>query len=185
MRIIGKQLVVALASAVSPLRKPGADTVRQMPGFCVMKPAMDAAYPAFCSCRNEITRRPARLQPAREVGDRDAGQAEDRIDAVQLEGVDDELKAVGLLCLALDLAARLRRGVGGRCGGLGGYLVHVSSPIGGGHVSGAARALAAGRCEGAADAVFVQAAPQFARSRLQRREPGESSKVEPRLLGFF
>ena len=58
MRIIGKQLVVALASAVKPLRKPGADTVRQMPGFCVMNPAMDAAYPAFCSCRNEITRRP-------------------------------------------------------------------------------------------------------------------------------
>ena len=43
MRIIGKQLVVALANAVKPLRKPGADTVRQMPGFCVMKPVMDAA----------------------------------------------------------------------------------------------------------------------------------------------
>ena len=49
MRIIGKQLVVALASAVNPLRKPGADTVRQMPGLPVMKPAMEAAYPAFCS----------------------------------------------------------------------------------------------------------------------------------------
>ena len=60
MRIIGKQLVVALASAVRPLRKPGADTVRQMPGLPVMKPAMDAAYPAFCSCRKEITRSPAR-----------------------------------------------------------------------------------------------------------------------------
>src|SRR6188768_1084388 len=58
MRIIGKQLVVAWASAVRPLRKPGADTVRQMPGFCVMNPAMEAAYPAFCSWRNEITRRP-------------------------------------------------------------------------------------------------------------------------------
>ena len=43
MRIIGKQLVVACASAVRPLRKPGADTVRQMPGLPVMKPAMDAA----------------------------------------------------------------------------------------------------------------------------------------------
>ena len=59
MRIIGKQLVVALASAVSPFRKPGADTVRQMPGLPVMKPAMDAAYPAFCSWRKEITRMPA------------------------------------------------------------------------------------------------------------------------------
>ncbi len=59
MRIIGKQLVVALASAVKPLRKPGADTVRQMPGLPVMKPAMEAAYPAFCSCRKEITRNPA------------------------------------------------------------------------------------------------------------------------------
>ncbi len=59
MRIIGKQLVVALASAASPFMKPGADTVRQMPGFCDMKPAMEAAYPAFCSCRKEITRSPA------------------------------------------------------------------------------------------------------------------------------
>ena len=38
---------------------PGADTVRQMPGFCVMKPAIEAAYPAFCSWRKEITRSPA------------------------------------------------------------------------------------------------------------------------------
>ncbi len=59
MRIIGKQLTVACVSAVTPLRKPGADTVRQMPGFRVRKPAIDAAYPAFCSCRNEITRSPA------------------------------------------------------------------------------------------------------------------------------
>ena len=35
MRIIGKQLTVALDSDVRPLRKPGAETVRQMPGFCV------------------------------------------------------------------------------------------------------------------------------------------------------
>ena len=59
MRIIGKQLVVACASAVRPLRKPGADTVRQMPGFLVRKPAMAAALPAFCSWRNEMTRMPA------------------------------------------------------------------------------------------------------------------------------
>jgi hypothetical protein len=31
--IMGKPLVVALASATMPLRKPGAETVRQMPGF--------------------------------------------------------------------------------------------------------------------------------------------------------
>ena len=41
MRIIGKQLTVAWASALRPFRKPGADTVRQMPGFCVRKPAID------------------------------------------------------------------------------------------------------------------------------------------------
>jgi hypothetical protein len=52
-------LVVALASAVSPFRKPGADTVRQMPGFCVMKPAIAAALPAFCSWRKEMTRIPS------------------------------------------------------------------------------------------------------------------------------
>ena len=35
IRIIGKQFVVALANAVRPLRKPGADTVKHTPGFCV------------------------------------------------------------------------------------------------------------------------------------------------------
>ena len=43
MRIIGKQLVVAFASAVRPFRKPGAETVRQMPGLPVMNPAIEAA----------------------------------------------------------------------------------------------------------------------------------------------
>ena len=56
---MGKQLVVALARAVRPLRKPGADTVRQMPGFCVRKPAAAAALPACCSWRKEMTRMPA------------------------------------------------------------------------------------------------------------------------------
>ncbi len=46
-----------------------------------------------------------RLQLAREVGDRDAGQTEDRIDAVQLERLDDERETVGFLSLATDLAA--------------------------------------------------------------------------------
>jgi hypothetical protein len=35
------------------------------------------------------------LRPAGEIGNRDAGQAEDGVDAVQLQGVDDQLKAVG------------------------------------------------------------------------------------------
>src|SRR6267143_1268252 len=34
---------------------------------------------------------------AGEVGDRDTGQTEDRVDAVELEGIDDEVKAVGYI----------------------------------------------------------------------------------------
>src|SRR4030095_10047305 len=49
---------------------------------------------------------PGGLRPAREVGDRNAGQAVDRVEAVQLEGIDDQLKAIG----------RLLR-IGGRAGG--------------------------------------------------------------------
>jgi len=49
MRIIGQQLVVAWAKAVRPFKKPGAETVRQIPGFLVRNPAMAAALPAFCS----------------------------------------------------------------------------------------------------------------------------------------
>ena len=37
------------------------------------------------------------LCPAGKVGDRDAGQAEGRLDAVEFEGIDDQLKAVGHL----------------------------------------------------------------------------------------
>ena len=39
------------------------------------------------------------LRHAAEVGDRDAGQAEDRVDAVELERVDDEVEAVRQLLL--------------------------------------------------------------------------------------
>jgi hypothetical protein len=46
---IGKQFVVAFASATSPLRKPGADTVRHTPGFFVRNPAAAAACPALLS----------------------------------------------------------------------------------------------------------------------------------------
>ena len=52
-------LDVACARAGRPLGKPGAEAVRQMPGCFGRKPALDAAYPAFCSCRNEMTRMPA------------------------------------------------------------------------------------------------------------------------------
>ena len=47
--IIGKQLVVALAKATNPFRKPGAEAVMQMPGFWVRNPAIAAAFPADCS----------------------------------------------------------------------------------------------------------------------------------------
>jgi hypothetical protein len=35
------------------------------------------------------------LRLAQEVGDRDAGQGEDRVDVVELQRVDDEVEAVG------------------------------------------------------------------------------------------
>ena len=37
------------------------------------------------------------LRHARQVGDRDAGQGEDRVDVVELEGVDDKVETVGRL----------------------------------------------------------------------------------------
>ncbi len=52
--IIGKQFTVAAASETKPLRNPGADTVRQMPGRRVRKPAMAAALPAEASWRNPM-----------------------------------------------------------------------------------------------------------------------------------
>jgi hypothetical protein len=57
--IIGKQLVVALANATIPFRKPGAETVMQMPGLCVRNPAIAAAFPADCSCRKPKYRIPS------------------------------------------------------------------------------------------------------------------------------
>ncbi len=52
--IIGKQFVVALASATSPFRNPGADTVRQIPGRWLKNPAAAAAWPAGCSWRKPM-----------------------------------------------------------------------------------------------------------------------------------
>ena len=65
------------------------------------------------------------LHPPGEIGDRNAGQAEDRVDAVELEGVDDELEAVGLLRRRARRAAgdlgRTARGARSRRGG---YMFH-------------------------------------------------------------
>ena len=40
-------------------KKPGICLTVSAPGFFVRKPAMAAALPAFCSCRNEMTRMPS------------------------------------------------------------------------------------------------------------------------------
>ena len=50
----GKQLTVAFATAVRPLRKPGPDTVSKIPGFLVRNPAAAAALPALYSCRKPM-----------------------------------------------------------------------------------------------------------------------------------
>ena len=71
MRIIGKQLVVALASAANPFMKPGADTVRQMPGFCVMKPAMERRVAGILLMPERDHAQSCSLQLAREVGNRE------------------------------------------------------------------------------------------------------------------
>ena len=105
MRIIGKQLVVALASAVRPFRKPGAETVRQMPGFCVRKPAIDGGVAGVLLVAERDDAHALGLRQAREVGDRNAGQAEDRVDVVQLQRLDDEVEAV-------DRVFGVRAGVG-------------------------------------------------------------------------
>jgi hypothetical protein len=70
---------------------------------------MEAAYPAFCSWRNEITRRPeaCSFRVRSVIGD--AGKPEDRVDAVQLQRLDDELEAIGGF-----LRLRGGRGGGGR-----------------------------------------------------------------------
>src|SRR4051812_12267145 len=92
---IGKQFVVALASETSPLRKPGADTVRHTPGVWVRKPAAAAAFPALASWRKPDVANPGGLRDPREIGDRDADDAVDRADPVELQGIDQQMKSVG------------------------------------------------------------------------------------------
>jgi hypothetical protein len=54
--------------------------------------------------RNHAHARGLRL--AGEVGDRNAGQAEDRVDAVEFQGIDDQMKAVGQRCIGGDAGGR-------------------------------------------------------------------------------
>jgi hypothetical protein len=79
MRIIGKQLVVALASAGLPRHEPG--------------DGGGVAGVLLMTKRDHAQSRG--LRHAGEVRDRDARQAEDGVDAVELEGVDDQVKPVG------------------------------------------------------------------------------------------
>ena len=96
MRIIGKQLVVALASAASPFMKAGSGH-READARLLRHEAGDGrGVPGVLLMAEGDHAQSGRLQLAREVGDRDAGQTKDRIDAVQLEGIDDQLKTVGL-----------------------------------------------------------------------------------------
>ena len=73
-----------------------------------------------------MTRRPDALRHAAEIGDRDARHVIDRLDAVELERLDDEVKAVGQFAL----------GFGGRAFRFGfdccisQYISHDASPYG-------------------------------------------------------
>ena len=66
-----KQFVVALASATKPLRKPGADTVRQMPGRPV-KTRRGRSMSGITFVPKPDVREPRPLREARHVGDRNA-----------------------------------------------------------------------------------------------------------------
>jgi hypothetical protein len=83
------------------LRKPGAETVRQTPGFFRQE---------SCDCRGiaGVLFVPERdysyarsLRHTAQVRDRDARYAVDRIDAVELERIDDEMKAIRQLLLRI------------------------------------------------------------------------------------
>src|SRR5437762_50550 len=91
--------------------------------------------PMSTTCSTRTAGLAGGLQLAREVRDRDAGQSEDRIDAVELERIDDEVKTVGLLELLGSLdggagVARLllqlvfRDRYGGSCGRASADFIH-------------------------------------------------------------
>ena len=99
MRIIGKQLVVALRERRQAVEEAGRRH-RQADARLLRHEAGDRRGVAGVLLMAERDHAHARgLRLAREVGDRDAGQTEDRVDAVELEGIDDQVKAVGLLRL--------------------------------------------------------------------------------------
>jgi len=86
MRIIGKQLC-RVASAVRPLRKPGADTVRQMPGFCVSSRRSTRHSPRSAHGKRDHAQGPSACSMrVKSVIGMPAG--EHGVDAVQLEGIE-------------------------------------------------------------------------------------------------
>ena len=84
-----------------PLRKPGAETVRQMPGFFVRIAGDGGSVAGVLLVTERDDADALGLRHAAEVGDRDAGHAVDRLDAVELERVDDKVEAVRQLRLRL------------------------------------------------------------------------------------
>ena len=118
---------------------------------------------------------------AREIGDRDAGQAEDRVDAVELERVDDELEAVGFLRLRSVSPPRRLACVGGRWRPrLGGYVIHVIPPSrAGGHP----RARPAS-CRGGGNAARVDAREPCGRRRPPAANAGNPPKGAACLASF-
>ena len=86
---------MALASAVRPFRKPGAETVRQMPGLPRQEAGGRRGVAGVLLMAERDHPHALGLRHARQVGDRDAGQAEDGVDAVELQRIDDQVEAVG------------------------------------------------------------------------------------------
>ncbi len=85
---IGKQLMVAFASATRPLRKPGAETVRQMPGFLRQEPGRRRRVPALAFVPEADVADTGCLGDPGQVGDRDADHAVDGVDVVELQRLD-------------------------------------------------------------------------------------------------
>ena len=73
-----------------------------MPGFLVRKPAIAAALTGVLLVAEGDDAHARGLRHAAEIGDRDARHPVDRVDAVQLEGIDDEVKAVRQLLWYVD-----------------------------------------------------------------------------------
>src|SRR4051794_14324909 len=114
---IGKQFVVALASETSPLRKPGADTVRYTPGVWFKKPAAAAAVPGTRLMPEPDIANPGGLRDPREISDRDADDAVDRRDSVEFQGIDQQMKSVGQRSWFLGNVTRRRCFLAGRSSG--------------------------------------------------------------------